>query len=189
MCRLARSILTRQVMVRCAASWFSHPGFTSSWLHITLAPCLKASKSPGTGMPEGRGLYLLKLVSRVLIQTWCLPITYILVRVCTYRNNVKRIMGWVTISHSYHYPLLHWDPDGYSTIQLTGTCLRSWSLQHPAAALHGAFWLVDDSRNMLTSLQHISLVPVSTITSIYKWWRKWGREWVTLPKVTQLIMS
>ena len=32
-CRLAQSILIKQMMVRCASSWFSHSGFTSSQLH------------------------------------------------------------------------------------------------------------------------------------------------------------
>ena len=38
-CRWAHSILVRQVMVQCASSWFSHPGFshpgvTASWLCV-----------------------------------------------------------------------------------------------------------------------------------------------------------
>ena len=63
-CRRAQCIPIRQVMVRGASSWFSHPGCTSSWLQW-----LKVSKSPGAGMPEGQGLYLLKLVPRILKQT------------------------------------------------------------------------------------------------------------------------
>ena len=102
----AQSIPIRQVMVLCASSWFSHPGLRSSQLHITLAPRMKVSKSPGTGMLKGGGLYLLKLVPRILIHTCCSSISYILVKVSTCRNNVKRTVGWATISHHYNFPLL-----------------------------------------------------------------------------------
>ena len=95
LCRQAQSIPIRQVMVRYASSWCGHPGST-----------LMVSKSPGTRIPEGQRLYLLKLVPRILIQTCCLSLCYILVRVSTYRNNVKRMLGWVTISHSYNFLLL-----------------------------------------------------------------------------------
>ena len=30
-----------------------------------------------------------------------------IVRVSIYRNNVKRVVGWVIISHCYKSPLLH----------------------------------------------------------------------------------
>ena len=43
-CRPAQSTPIRPVMVRCAASWFSRPGFMSSHLHVILDPWLKASK-------------------------------------------------------------------------------------------------------------------------------------------------
>ena len=33
-------------------------------------------------------------------------INYVLVRVSTYRNNVKRMVGWVTSSHHYNFSLL-----------------------------------------------------------------------------------
>ena len=46
LCRQAQSIPIRQVMVRYASSWCGHPGST-----------LTVSKSPGTGMLEGRSLY------------------------------------------------------------------------------------------------------------------------------------
>ena len=35
-------------------------------------------------------------VPKVLLQTCCLSTSYTLVRVGTYRNNVKRTVGWVT---------------------------------------------------------------------------------------------
>ena len=44
-------------------------------------------------MPEGQGLYLLKLVPRILIHTGCSSSSYILVRISTYRNSVERT-GW-----------------------------------------------------------------------------------------------
>ena len=83
------------------------PGFTSSGLYIILSPWSKVSKSPGAQMPEGRRMYLLKLVPRILIQPCCSSTSYVLVRVSTYRNNGKRIVGWVTISHCYNFPSLH----------------------------------------------------------------------------------
>ena len=55
-----------------------HPGYMSPWIHVTLAPQLKASESPRTGMPEGQSLYLLKLVPRILIQTCCSCTSYLL---------------------------------------------------------------------------------------------------------------
>ena len=96
MCRPAQSI-PMTATVRCASSWLSHPGSTSSWLHVVLAPWMKIVKSPGAGMPEGCRLYLLKSVPRILTQTCCLSMSYMLVRVSTGRSNVKRMMGWVTI--------------------------------------------------------------------------------------------
>ena len=53
----AQSIPIRQVLVQCASSWFSHPGFLSSWLYVILAPRLKVSKSPGDGLPKDWSLY------------------------------------------------------------------------------------------------------------------------------------
>ena len=70
---------------------------------VILASLLKVSKYPRAGMPEGRSLYLLKLVPRILTQTCCSSTSYILVS--TYRNNVKRMVEWVTIPH-YNFPLL-----------------------------------------------------------------------------------
>ena len=52
-------------------------------------------------MLEGPSLYLLKLVPRILIQTYYSSISYTLVRVSIYRNDVKRLrVGW--ISHPYN---------------------------------------------------------------------------------------
>ena len=65
----------------------------SSWLHIILPLLLKVSKSPRVGMPKVWSLYLLKLVPRIFIQAFCLSTSYILVRVSTYRNNIKRMLG------------------------------------------------------------------------------------------------
>ena len=95
--------------VRCASSWISHPRFTSSQLPVILDPWLKVNKSPRAGMPEGQGLYLFKLVPRILIQTCCSFVSYILVRVRTYRNNVKGMVGWVAISHHCNFTVLHPD--------------------------------------------------------------------------------
>ena len=99
-CRLVQSFPIRQVMVWCASSWFCHSGFTSCQLHVFPAPQSKVMKSPGSGIPEGWSLYLLKLVPRsLIIQTCCLSTSYILVRVSSYRSNVKRMVGWVIISN------------------------------------------------------------------------------------------
>ena len=57
-------------------------------------------------MPEGQSLYPLKLLPRILIQTCCSSTSYILIKVSIYGNNVKRIVGWITISHCYNFPLL-----------------------------------------------------------------------------------
>ena len=121
-----------QVMARCASSWrasswFSHPGFTSSWLHIILAPWMKVSKSPGARMPKGRSLYLLKLVPRILIQTCCSSISHILARVSTYRNTVKRMVGWVTISH-YNFTLLQVPTVNLSSISMEVRWLYSQNI-------------------------------------------------------------
>ena len=89
-CRLAQSILIRQVMVQCASSWFSHPGFHS-----------KVSKSLRGGMAEDQSLYLSKLVPRILIQRCCLSSSYMLVTVGFCRNNAKRMVGWVVIPHCH----------------------------------------------------------------------------------------
>ena len=80
-------------MVPCASSWFIHPGGS-------------VGKSPRARMLGGRGLYLLKLVPRILVQARCSSTSCILVRVSTYRNNVKRIVRWPTIFHCYYFPLL-----------------------------------------------------------------------------------
>ena len=99
--RRAQSISIRQVMVWCAPSWFSRPGPSSSWLLVILAPQLKASRFPGAGLFESHSLYLLKSVIKILIQTRCLYTSYISARVSIYRNNVKRIVGWVIFPHCY----------------------------------------------------------------------------------------
>ena len=80
---------------------------SSSWLHVVPASGVKVSKSLGTGMLEGQSLYLLKLAPRILMQICCSLTSYILVTVSIYRNNVKRMAGWVTIFHCYNLPLLH----------------------------------------------------------------------------------
>ena len=68
---------------------------------------MKVSISPRAGMLEGQCLYLLKLVPRIVIQTCCSFSSFMLVRVSIYRNNVKGLVGWVTISHHYNFLLLH----------------------------------------------------------------------------------
>lgn len=80
---------TGQVMVWRASSWSS-----SSWFYIILVLQLKVNKSPRTGMTEGWHLHLLKLISRILMQTCCLFTSCILARVSIYRDNVKRMVGW-----------------------------------------------------------------------------------------------
>ena len=76
---------------------------------------MKVSKSLQAWIPEGCSLYLLKLVPRILKQSRCSSTSYIFIRVSTYRNNVKRMMGWVTLSHPDNFPSLHhhtalWSP-------------------------------------------------------------------------------
>ena len=56
-------------------------------------------------MPKGQSLYLLKLDTRILTRTCCSSTSYVLVRVSTYRHYVKRIVGWVTLSHRYNFLL------------------------------------------------------------------------------------
>ena len=91
---------------------------SSSRLHVLLAPRLKASKSPRAGIPEGWSLYLLKLDPRILIQTCYSSTSCTLVRVSTYRNIVKRMVRWVTISHRYNFPLLHNPTVNFSSISM-----------------------------------------------------------------------
>lgn len=57
--------------------------------------------SPRTEMIEGLSLHLLKLVLKIIIDTFCLSKSYILLRVRIYRNNVKKMVGRVTIFHCY----------------------------------------------------------------------------------------
>ena len=57
-------------------------------------------------MTEGQSLYLLKLVPRILIQKYCLFVSYVLVRVNFYRNDAKRMVEWVTILLCYNYDFL-----------------------------------------------------------------------------------
>ena len=45
----------------------------------------------------------LKVVERILIQICRSSTSYMLVRVRIYRNNVKRMVGWVTIPHCYNF--------------------------------------------------------------------------------------
>ena len=90
MCTPAQSIPTRAS--KLGKQWsgvrhpgFHHPGFTSSWI------------------AEGQSLYILKLVSRIPIQTGYLSTSFILVRVGICKNTVKRMVGWVAIPHCYVY--------------------------------------------------------------------------------------
>lgn len=71
-----------------------------SWSYFILVLQLKVSKSLGTWMTEG-DLYFLKLVPKILIQTCCSSTSYILVTVSIYRNNVKIMVGWVTLPYYY----------------------------------------------------------------------------------------
>ena len=71
---------TGQAVVWCAPSWFMVAGQQTSW---------------SWGVRRS-GLYLLKLVSKILIQTCCLSESSVSVRVSTYRNSVRRTVGWVT---------------------------------------------------------------------------------------------
>ena len=80
---------------RRAQSILSKLGFIILVLQLTVNNSLKA------GMAEGRSLYFLKLVLRVLIKTCSLPTSCVLVRVSIYRKNVKRMVGRVTIPHCY----------------------------------------------------------------------------------------
>ena len=97
----------RQVMVWCAASWLHvipfhviqnlhHPGSTVTGQQISWDWNSQRSESVS-----------FEVVPRILIQSCHSPTSYMLVRVSTYRNNVKRmVVGWVTISHHYNFPLL-----------------------------------------------------------------------------------
>ena len=72
----------------------NHPGL------VILAPQLQVSKCPGAGMPEVWSPYLLKLVPSILTQICCSSTSYMLVRVSTYRNNVRSMVGRVKVPHS-----------------------------------------------------------------------------------------
>ena len=76
---------------------------SSSWLHAILDPW----KSLRAGMPEGQSVSYEQLVPRILTQTCCSSTSCILVRISTYRNDVRRMVGWVLISHHYNFPRLH----------------------------------------------------------------------------------
>lgn len=71
---------------------------------------------------------------------------------------------------------LPWDACGYAHNATNCYMPAELRPQHPAGVLHTAFWLVDDYWKMLISLMDISLVPINTITSLYKWQRKRRRE-------------
>ena len=68
-----------------------HPGFMVEGQHIL--------QSWNDGSLECASL---KLVPRILTQTCCSSTSYILIRVSTYRTNVKGMVGWVTIPHRYN---------------------------------------------------------------------------------------
>ena len=74
----------------------------SPWPHVILAPWMKVRKSPGAGMSEIWSLYLLKFLG--FYTSMLFIYSYILFRVSTYRNNVKRMVGRVTISRRYNFP-------------------------------------------------------------------------------------
>lgn len=95
-CRRAQCILVRTVTAQCVSSWSSHPGFTLSMLYPILAPRLKISKAPGTGRPEGRGLYLSKSVPGIPTQPWCSSASCIVSQSLLSENGVRRMVGWVT---------------------------------------------------------------------------------------------
>ena len=63
----------------------------------------------GTDLPQLECLKvrvcILKLVPGILIQTCCWSTSYVLVRGRIYRNNVKRMLGWVTIRKDEILPL------------------------------------------------------------------------------------
>ena len=69
-----------------------HPGFTAESQRI----------SRTAGMTEGRSLYLLKPVPRILPQTCCLSTSYMLVGVSAYRKGGQKNGGV-----GYNAPLLH----------------------------------------------------------------------------------
>lgn len=73
----------------------------SSWFYIILVLQLKVNRSPRTGMTQGQHLHLLKLISMILTQTCCLFTSCIPVSVSIYRNNVKRMVGWVTVPEGF----------------------------------------------------------------------------------------
>ena len=81
------------------------------WRHIIPALChpapwIKASKPPGAGMLKGRSIYLLKLVPRILIQTYSSSTSYILARISTYKKKKK---GKKDGGVGYNFPLLQID--------------------------------------------------------------------------------
>ena len=66
---------------------------SSSWLHAILDPW----KSLRAGMPEGQSVSYEQLVPRILTQTCCSSISHI--SSSTYRNDLKRLVRKVIISH------------------------------------------------------------------------------------------
>ena len=81
---------TSQAVVWCALSRVS-----SFWFYILLVLWLKFSKSTKAEITEEQSLFLWKVVPGILIQA-----TYV-VRVSTFRNNVKIIVVRVIIPHCY----------------------------------------------------------------------------------------
>ena len=90
MCRWVQSILIRQVMGCCASSKFSPSLF---YVILVLQLISKSSRA----WVIDQSLYPLTLVPRILIQTCCPSISHILVSVSIYRNNVKIMVGRITI--------------------------------------------------------------------------------------------
>ena len=111
--------------------------YASSWFYSWRS-------APRAGMTEGWSVYLLKLVPRILIQTCCLSTRYILVRDSIYRNNVKRMVGWVTVPH-YYKPLK--TPRSLCWSSQQGTANTDARQQVASPKKHNKFLVVDSQRN------------------------------------------
>ena len=96
-CRQVQCIPVKQGMACCASSWFSLPGFTSSWLYGW-----KSANLLELGCLKSEPVSFEQLVPRIMTQSCCVSVSYTLGRVSIYRNNVKRMVGWVTILHGYN---------------------------------------------------------------------------------------
>lgn len=63
-----------------------------------LLVAVEGQQASAAGMTEGWSLCLWRLVPRILIQTCCFSTSCPLVRAHIYRNNIKRTVGWVTVT-------------------------------------------------------------------------------------------